>query len=131
MYVCVCVASLSARESGRLSAVFDAGGVVGGIAAGVLADRGGAPALVCLAFYLAAAPAVSHTNTLYSLTLTLHPHSSHVTFRQLMVYQWYGATSYLVNVALLVVAGALVNGPYALITTAVSTELGECVSCCR
>jgi len=29
-----------------------------------------------------------------------------------------------VNIALLVVAGGLVNGPYALITTAVSAELG-------
>jgi len=29
-----------------------------------------------------------------------------------------------VNIALLVIAGGLVNGPYALITTAVSAELG-------
>lgn len=28
------------------------------------------------------------------------------------------------NIALLVIAGGLVNGPYALITTAVSAELG-------
>jgi len=30
----------------------------------------------------------------------------------------------IVNIALLVIAGGLVNGPYALITTAVSAELG-------
>ena len=35
-----------------------------------------------------------------------------------------GSSSIPVNVGLLLVVGALVNGPYALITTAVSAELG-------
>lgn len=43
---------------------------------------------------------------------------------QLLIYQLYGAVSATVNVILLLIAGALVNGPYALITTAVSAELG-------
>ncbi|RVE52240.1 hypothetical protein evm_003159 [Chilo suppressalis] len=68
------------------------------ILAGLLADRSASPATVCGAFYLLGAPA-------------------------LLIYQWWGATSYWLNVVLLVIAGALVNGPYALITTAVSTEL--------
>lgn len=42
-----------------------------------------------------------------------------------MVYQEYGATSVFVSVFLLMVAGFLVNGPYALITTSVSAELGQ------
>lgn len=43
---------------------------------------------------------------------------------QLQVYNLYGADSVVMNVFLLLVAGLLVNGPYALITTAVSAELG-------
>ncbi|CAH2101630.1 unnamed protein product [Euphydryas editha] len=43
---------------------------------------------------------------------------------QLVAYQSWGASSYVLNVGLLVAAGVLVNGPYALITTAVSAELG-------
>ena len=35
-----------------------------------------------------------------------------------------GSISFGVNVVLLLIAGFLVNGPYALITTAVSAELG-------
>lgn len=44
---------------------------------------------------------------------------------QLLVYQTWGASSYTLNVWLLILSGVLVNGPYALITTAVSAELGE------
>jgi len=42
----------------------------------------------------------------------------------LLVYQSYAAVSRLANISLLIVVGLLVNGPYALITTAVSAELG-------
>ncbi|KAL0858952.1 hypothetical protein ABMA27_011370 [Loxostege sticticalis] len=90
---------LTPKESADLSTVFDVGGIIGAITAGLLADRTRSPATVCAAFYVLCAPA-------------------------LLVYQRWGATSYLTNVALLVVGGALVNGPYALITTAVSAELG-------
>lgn len=43
---------------------------------------------------------------------------------QLLLYLLYGSTSWLANILLQVVAGTFVNGPYALITTAVSAELG-------
>ena len=43
---------------------------------------------------------------------------------QLFVYQVFGAQDLTTNISLLIVMGLLVNGPYALITTAVSTELG-------
>ncbi|XP_038219959.1 glucose-6-phosphate exchanger SLC37A2 isoform X1 [Zerene cesonia] len=91
--------ALTPRQSGELSTAFDVGGVAGAVLAGVLADAAGCPALVCCAFYALCAPT-------------------------LLLYQWWGATSYALNVTLLVIAGVLVNGPYALITTAVSAELG-------
>lgn len=43
---------------------------------------------------------------------------------QLFIYDYLGTVSFSVNVTLLLLAGFLVNGPYALITTAVSAELG-------
>lgn len=42
----------------------------------------------------------------------------------MFVYQEFGAISLGFNMFMLVVVGVLVNGPYALITTAVSAELG-------
>lgn len=42
----------------------------------------------------------------------------------LFVYQAYGAVSLTSNICLLIVVGLMTNGPYCLITTAVSTELG-------
>lgn len=92
-------AYLSAKQSGELSTVFDVGGVVGAILAGLVADCTACPAIVCVCFYAACAP-------------------------MLFVYQTWGATSYVINLILLVFTGILVNGPYALITTAVSAELG-------
>ena len=47
-----------------------------------------------------------------------------VCHRQLFVYETFGTVNRLTNILLLMVVGLLVNGPYALITTAVSTELG-------
>ncbi|XP_068621748.1 glucose-6-phosphate exchanger SLC37A2 isoform X2 [Battus philenor] len=91
--------SLTPKQSGELSTAFDVGGVVGAMLAGLFADCVGCPALVCAAFYALSAPV-------------------------LLAYQSWGATSYALNVALLVLGGVLVNGPYALITTAVSTDLG-------
>lgn len=45
-------------------------------------------------------------------------------FFQLFLYDFIGSTNLAVNIALLICTGILVNGPYALITTAVSAELG-------
>ncbi|XP_013136405.1 PREDICTED: sugar phosphate exchanger 2 isoform X2 [Papilio polytes] len=91
--------SLTPKQSGELSTAFDVGGVAGAVLAGLLADAAGCPALVCAAFYTLCAPV-------------------------LLLYQRWGAVSYALNVSLLVLAGVLVNGPYALITTAVSADLG-------
>lgn len=42
----------------------------------------------------------------------------------MLVYLAYSAVSLGVNITLLIVVGILVNGPYSLITTAVSADLG-------
>lgn len=43
---------------------------------------------------------------------------------QLFLYRFYGSVSMGMNIFLLFVVGLLANGPYALITTAVSADLG-------
>ncbi|XP_011333921.1 glucose-6-phosphate exchanger SLC37A2 isoform X2 [Ooceraea biroi] len=88
-----------ATMSADLSTLFDVGGIVGAIVAGVLSDYSGMSALTCAGMLQLAIPS-------------------------LFLYDYVGNTSLGVNIVLLLVAGVLVNGPYALITTAVSAELG-------
>lgn len=80
--------------------VFDIGGIVGAIATGVISDSTSMPAATCVSMLLVAAPL-------------------------LFAYETYGALSWLINVGMLFVLGLFVNGPYALITTSVSAELGQ------
>jgi OPA family glycerol-3-phosphate transporter-like MFS transporter 1/2 len=75
------------------------GGVVGGILAGHISDRLDARALTAASFTFSAIPA-------------------------LFFYRIYGSISLTWNAALMLLTGVLVNGPYALITTAVSADLG-------
>ncbi|XP_043472889.1 glucose-6-phosphate exchanger SLC37A2 isoform X1 [Leptopilina heterotoma] len=89
----------NAKESANISTVFDIGGVFGAIAAGMLSDYSGMSALTCAVMLALAVPT-------------------------LFIYDYLGTVSFGVNVLLLLTAGFLVNGPYALITTAVSAELG-------
>ncbi|PQM40827.1 putative glycerol-3-phosphate transporter 4 [Prunus yedoensis var. nudiflora] len=42
----------------------------------------------------------------------------------MLLYRRYGSISHNINIALMMVAGLFINGPYALITTAVSADLG-------
>ncbi|XP_029178918.1 glucose-6-phosphate exchanger SLC37A2 isoform X1 [Nylanderia fulva] len=88
-----------ATTSAILSILFDVGGIVGAIAAGVVSDLSGMSAVTCTVMLGLACPA-------------------------LFLYNYIGNISLGVNIVLLLIAGALVNGPYALITTAVSAELG-------
>uniref|UniRef100_A0A672I5Y0 Major facilitator superfamily (MFS) profile domain-containing protein n=1 Tax=Salarias fasciatus TaxID=181472 RepID=A0A672I5Y0_SALFA len=78
------------KTAGDLSTLFDVGGIVGGVLAGVISDKLGKRASTCAVMLLLAAPTVS-----------LQP-----------------------IVGMLLLCGALVNGPYALITTAVAADLG-------
>uniref|UniRef100_A0A0C9RWG8 TSA: Wollemia nobilis Ref_Wollemi_Transcript_8812_3231 transcribed RNA sequence n=1 Tax=Wollemia nobilis TaxID=56998 RepID=A0A0C9RWG8_9CONI len=90
---------VSVKSSGDLSTLFDLGGVVGGILAGHISDRLNARAITAASFMYCAIPA-------------------------LFLYRLYGGVSMTVNIMLMMIAGLFVNGPYALITTAVSADLG-------
>lgn len=85
--------------SADLSAVFDFGGIIGGILAGFISDRTRSSAITCVTMLVLAIP------TLY-------------------LYSTLGFLSIGHCVGLLIPLGLLVNGPYGLITTAVSADLG-------
>lgn len=90
---------LSDSTAGTLSTVFDIGGVVGGILAGHISDHLNARALTAASFMYLAIPS-------------------------LFLYRAYGSLSLGWNATLMFITGMFVNGPYALITTAVSADLG-------
>uniref|UniRef100_A0A182MBW7 Sugar phosphate exchanger 3 n=1 Tax=Anopheles culicifacies TaxID=139723 RepID=A0A182MBW7_9DIPT len=92
--------SMGARLSADVSTVFDIGGIVGAIAAGMLSDASAMPATTCTGMLAIAAPL-------------------------LLIYRCWGNVSLSVNILLLFIVGVTVNGPYALITTSVSAELGQ------
>ncbi|KAM9114009.1 glucose-6-phosphate exchanger SLC37A2 [Pangshura tecta] len=98
------VAHFGAKEAGDLSTLFDVGGILGGILAGLISDYTGGRATTCCVMLIVAAP-------------------------MLFLYNHVGQNGIASSVAMLIVCGALVNGPYALITTAVSADLGthECL----
>lgn len=91
---------LSDSMAGITSTVFDIGGVLGGVLAGHLAD-------------------ISHSHAIVSASFTL------IIIPTLAVYYYLGSISLLVNILLLSLVGFFVNGPYALITCAVSADLGQ------
>ncbi|KAJ9128522.1 hypothetical protein P3X46_034920 [Hevea brasiliensis] len=90
---------LSHKTAGMLSTVFDIGGVFGGISAGYISDMIEARAVTLIVFLLLSIPAF-------------------------ILYRVYGSLSMIMNVALMLLSGFLVNGPYLLITTAVAADLG-------
>ncbi|XP_074929586.1 glucose-6-phosphate exchanger SLC37A2 isoform X2 [Chelonoidis abingdonii] len=98
------VAHSSAKEAGDLSTLFDVGGILGGILAGLISDYTDGRATTCCVMLIVAAP-------------------------MLFLYNHVGQNGIASSIAMLIVCGALVNGPYALITTAVSADLGthECL----
>lgn len=95
--------SNDSEDSAYASTPFDFGGIAGAILAGYVSDKYSASGLTCNAMLLLAIPSM-------------------------FVYQQYGTYSSLSNIALQALVGALVNGPYCLITTAVSAELGNRVT---
>ncbi|KAJ4822338.1 hypothetical protein Tsubulata_029758 [Turnera subulata] len=90
---------VSVKSAGNLSTLFDVGGIVGGILAGYISDKLSARALTAATFMYAAIPSM-------------------------LLYRFYGSSSQTMNILLMMLAGLFVNGPYALITTAVSADLG-------
>lgn len=93
------VAHFDAKEAGDMSTLFDVGGIVGGITAGLVSDYTGGRATTCCVMLLFAAP-------------------------MLFLYNYIGQRSLPTTIGMLLLCGGLVNGPYALITTAVSADLG-------
>ncbi|XP_074264746.1 putative glycerol-3-phosphate transporter 4 [Silene latifolia] len=90
---------VSVKSAGNLSTLFDVGGIVGGIVAGHLSDKLNARAITAATFMFFAIPSM-------------------------LLYRFYGGVSMTMNIVLMMVVGLFVNGPYALITTAVSADLG-------
>nr|XP_014337590.1 PREDICTED: glycerol-3-phosphate transporter [Bos mutus] len=90
---------LDVKKAGELSTLFDVGGIFGGILAGVISDRLEKRASTCGLMLLLAAPTLYAFSSISRMGLEA-------------------------TIAMLLLSGALVSGPYALITTAVSADLG-------
>ncbi|XP_034942099.1 glucose-6-phosphate exchanger SLC37A2 isoform X2 [Chelonus insularis] len=88
-----------ATLSAYISVLFDVGGIIGAILAGILADYCGMSAVTCAGMLLTAIPL-------------------------LFIYDHAGNSSFTLNVILLLIAGIMVSGPPALISTAVAADLG-------
>lgn len=99
VYVAVAGVHLSHKTAGVLSTIFDIGGVVGGILAGYISDLIEARGVTSITFLTLSIPA-------------------------LIFYRLCGSFSMFSNVSLMFLSGLFVNGPYALITTAVAADLG-------
>ncbi|XP_008575559.1 PREDICTED: sugar phosphate exchanger 2 [Galeopterus variegatus] len=93
------VAHFTSKEAGDLSTLFDVGGIIGGITAGLISDYTNGRATTCCIMLILAAP-------------------------MMFLYDYFGQNGIISSTVMLIVCGALVNGPYALITTAVSADLG-------
>ncbi|XP_023589855.1 glucose-6-phosphate exchanger SLC37A2 [Trichechus manatus latirostris] len=93
------VAHFDAKEAGDLSTLFDVGGIIGGILAGLISDYTSGRATTCCIMLILAAP-------------------------MMFLYNYSGQSGMTSSIVMLIICGALVNGPYALITTAVSADLG-------
>ena len=91
--------TFNSEDSAYLSTPFDVGGIAGAILAGYLSDKFKVNGIICNIMLIFAIPSM-------------------------FVYQKYGAISSMHNILLQLVVGLLVNGPYCLITTAVSADLG-------
>jgi len=100
---------VEASTAANLSTLFDVGGIIGGIIAGLATDFSGKPASTCAIMLIMAIPSLfGYYSFGHHCPINAHEHNH----------------CYTGNVGLLLLTGLLVNGPYALITTAVSAELG-------
>jgi len=88
------------EDAADLAIYFDVGGIVGGIMAGFISDKTKCSGITCFVMLIIAAP-------------------------MLFLYKFHGNHSLVINVVLMIISGIFVNGPYALITTAVSASLGS------
>lgn len=94
----------STSEASYLCTFVDIGGIFGGVFAGYLSDRYNIYAIVAFVNLLLCIPVLF---VYHELTAAV------------------GDDSIIFNILLMLMVGAFVNGPYALITTAVSADLGQ------
>lgn len=92
--------SNNSEESAYMSVPFDIGGIIGAITAGYLSDKYKKSGIICSGMLLFAIPSM-------------------------FIYEKYASISNAYNIMLQLITGILVNGPYALITTAISADLGS------
>ncbi|GMH44465.1 hypothetical protein BSKO_12417 [Bryopsis sp. KO-2023] len=97
---CIQGRSLSVEEATALSTIFDVASAIGALLTGYLSDLTQSSASVSTAFALLAIPS-------------------------LYLYNLIGHVSLWLNAVLLLLTGICVHGPFALITTAVSADLGS------
>jgi sugar phosphate permease len=90
---------ISSEESDWLATLFDVGGIFGGIVTGILSDVLNARAVSCVISLILAVPS-------------------------LFFLRYHGDDELWLFIVLLCVCGVFINGPYAIITTAVSSDLG-------
>ena len=106
--------SLDASSSANLSTVFDVGGILGAVLAGLISDWSGMSATTCTVMFLSSVPSMILYQYLQAGLCPLSQIDGAPIFN----------TCYALNVALLILTGLLVNGPFALILTVVSADLG-------
>lgn len=87
----------------NLSAIYDVGGIFGGIIAGYCSDRSGMRGLTCMTMLLCSVP------TMY-------------------IYMCVADSSEFINGCVMLVVGILTLGPYTLVSSAVAADLGNHVS---
>ncbi|KAJ7420043.1 hypothetical protein WISP_50574 [Willisornis vidua] len=116
------VEHLDAKRAGDLSTLFDVGGIFGGILAGLISDRLEKRASTCGMMLLLAAPTLYMFSTVSKMGLeaTIKEEVGKPSSLDLVLQGFYRVK----GEVMLLISGALVNGPYALITTAVSADLG-------
>jgi len=106
---------VNAEEAAVLSTIFDWGGIAGGIVAGIVTDKTGMSATTCSIMLVFAVPFMFLYESLVDGICPIQVLDGVPVHN--LCFIW--------NIVVLFVTGILVNGPYSLITTAVSAELGQ------
>lgn len=105
-----------AESVSNLANYLDYGSIIGGVVAGFLSDQtSGLNALTCAILLIPSIPLLYFYNEFISNICPL----------QVVGTEFKSGSCYSTNAFLLMLLGMLINGPFSLITTAVSAELGQ------